>query len=243
MKKSKTRIFVKKTISSNLLIYIEDKQYHFLKNVIRVKLKDQINLFDGITGEWSSNVISINKNNIVLKIMQNICKFKKSNDIWLVFSPIKQQKIGITVQKATELGVSKIIPCFTEYTNRKNININSLIDNTIEAAEQCGRLDVPNIEDDIDLNKLLSKWPVDRKLIFCDEKNYTGKMIIESLIDCKNSKQKWGVLIGPEGGFSELERKTLLSNKYVISVSLGSRVLRSDTASTVALYCMHELLF
>ena len=84
---------------------------------------------------------------------------------------------------------------------------------------------------------------MDRKLIFCDEKNDKGKMLIKSLVDLKKSNNKWGLLIGPEGGFSDEERKNLLNNKNVITVSLGSRVLRSDTASTVALYCIQELLF
>ena len=243
MKKSKTRIFVKKTISSNLLIYIKDKQYHFLKNVIRVKINDQIILFDGISGEWKSSVLTVNKDNIVLKVSENISKIKNSNDMWLIFAPIKQHKMGITIQKATELGVSKIIPCFTKYTSIRNININNLVQNAIEAAEQSERVDIPQIEKGINLEDLLSKWPVDRKLIFCDEKNDKGKMLIKSLVDLEKSNNKWGLLIGPEGGFSDEERKNLLNNKNVITVSLGSRVLRSDTASTVALYCIQELLF
>ena len=160
-----------------------------------------------------------------------------------MIAPIKQHKMGITIQKATELGVSKIIPCFTKYTSIRNININNLVQNAIEAAEQSERVDIPQIEKGINLEDLLSKWPVDRKLIFCDEKNDKGKMLIKSLVDLKKSNNKWGLLIGPEGGFSDEERKNLLNNKNVITVSLGSRVLRSDTASTVALYCIQELLF
>ena len=120
---SKTRIFVNKTISSNLLIYIKDKQHHFLKNVLRIKINDEINVFDSKTGEWKSIVIAINRDNTVLRIGSIIDKLKLSSDIWLIFAPIKQHRMSIAIQKATELGVAKIIPCITEFTNIRKINI------------------------------------------------------------------------------------------------------------------------
>ena len=134
MKKSKTRIFIDKYITSNLMIYIKDKQHHFLKNVLRVKINDKINIFDGSSGEWETTVISVNKYNTVLRVEDNIIKMKKSNDIWLVFAPIKQYRMSLVIQKATELGVSKIIPCITEYTNIRTIKSKSLYDNAIEAS-------------------------------------------------------------------------------------------------------------
>ena len=154
MKKSKTRIFVNKTISSNLLIYIKNKQHHFLKNVLRIKVNDEINVFDSITGEWKSIVIAINRDNTVLRIGSIIDKIKPSSDIWLIFAPIKQHRMSIAIQKATELGVAKIVPCITEFTNIRKINTKNLNDNAIEAAEQCGRLDVPKIETFFDVSGL-----------------------------------------------------------------------------------------
>ena len=85
MKKSKTRIFLDKTISSNLMVYIKGKQHHFLKNVLRVEINDEINIFDGKTGEWLSVVMSINRDNTVLRVKKNILKFKESKDFWLIF--------------------------------------------------------------------------------------------------------------------------------------------------------------
>ena len=123
MKKSKTRIFISKSISSNLIIYIKGKQHHFLKNVLRVKINDYINIFDGVSGEWSATVISVNRDSTVLRVIDNTITMKTSNDVWLVFAPIKQHRMSLAIQKATELGVSKIIPCITEYTNIRNINI------------------------------------------------------------------------------------------------------------------------
>ena len=242
MKKSKTRIFVNKSISSNLIIYIKDKQHHFLKNVLRIKVNDEINIFDGITGEWKSTVMSINRENTVLRVTNIINKLKKSNDIWLVFAPIKHHRMSLAIQKATELGVSKIIPCITEFTNIRKINAQNLHDNAIEAAEQSERLDVPLIEKQVDLTTLLSNWPEDRKLIYCDEKIKEKRSIIDLLTSFKDDENKWAVLIGPEGGFSDSEQELITKSKNVLSVSLGDRLLRSDTAITVSLFCIQEIL-
>ena len=165
MKKSKTRIYVDKSLSSNLMIYIKNKQHHFLKNVLRVKTNDKINIFNGSNGEWESTIISINRENIVLRVLKKIRDLKKNLDLWLAFAPIKQQRMSIAIQKATELGVSKIIPCVTEYTNIRNVNIKNLLDNAIEDAEQSDRIDIPKIEEQIDLKSLLLNWPKDRKII------------------------------------------------------------------------------
>ena len=242
MKKSKTRIFVNKSISSNLIIYIKDKQHHFLKNVLRIKVNDEINIFDGITGEWKSVVMSINRENTVLRVTNIINKLKKSNDIWLVFAPIKHHRMSLAIQKATELGVSKIIPCITEFTNIRKINAHNLHDNAIEAAEQSERLDIPRIEKQVDLTTLLSNWPEDRKLIYCDEKIKEKRSIIDLLTPVKDDENKWAVLIGPEGGFSDSEQELITKSKNVLSVSLGDRLLRSDTAITVSLFCIQEIL-
>jgi 16S rRNA (uracil1498-N3)-methyltransferase len=149
--------------------------------------------------------------------------------------------MNLSIQKATELGVSKIIPCLTEFTDNKNINIKSLQDNAIEAAEQSERLDLPQIENPMALPYLLTNWPEDRILIFCDEKFNTTKKIVDSLLPLKIKKNKFAVLIGPEGGFSDLERKTITEHKKIFPVSLGKRILRSDTAIAVALFCIQNL--
>ena len=241
MKMSKTRIFVEKKISLNLLLYIKGKQLHFLKNVIRVKINDQIDVFDGITGEWTTKVLSINRDNIVLKIIDLNKKITENYDVWLLFAPIKSHRMGIAVQKATELGVTRIIPCITEFTNSKKINLKNLNDNAIEASEQSKRMDVPQIDKGINLKEILQNWPKDRKLIFCDEK-FNDKTIFDTLFELKVSAKKIALLIGPEGGFSDNERDIIKKNENALSVSLGNKVLRSDTAITVALFSIQQIL-
>ena len=243
MKKHKSRIYVNKSISSNLIIYIKNKQHHFLKNVLRIKSGDEIILFDGISGEWLSKVISINRDNTVLQVVKKIHSIKKSHDFWLIISPIKQHRMNLAIQKATELGVSRIIPCMTDYSNVRSLNLKNLKDNAIEAAEQSLRLDIPHIESSLKLDSLLSDWPEDRKLIYCYEKANIDENIIDKLFKLKNSTSKWAVIIGPEGGFSEKENNLICQNKNSIPVSLGKRVLRSDTAITVSLFCIQQILY
>tara|TARA_B100000029_G_C17517133_1_gene938526 strand:- start:506 stop:1246 length:741 start_codon:yes stop_codon:yes gene_type:complete len=242
MKKSKTRIYVDKSLSSNLMVYIKNKQHHFLKNVLRVKLNDHINIFNGKDGEWESIIISINRENIVLRASKKIRDTKKNLDLWLAFAPIKQHRMSIAIQKATELGVSRIIPCITEYTNIRKINIKNLFDNAVEAAEQSDRIDIPKIDRQVDLKSLLTNWPKDRKIIFCDEKLDTKRSLIKTLIELEDIDNKIGVLIGPEGGFSDLEKDLITKNENALPVSLGDRLLRSDTAIAVSLFCIQDLL-
>jgi 16S rRNA (uracil1498-N3)-methyltransferase len=241
-KKSKTRLFVNTQISLNIVINIKEKQHYFLKNVLRAKVNDKIMLFDNKTGEWLACIISINKDSSVLKVLKKNRDLSKEPDIWLVFAPIKQNRLNITVQKATELGVAKLIPCNTNYTNNSFINYKNLNLNIIEASEQCERLTLPILEEQIKLQDLLLNHPKDRALIFCNENDKSNKSMFSSLIDIRSNFDKWTLLIGPEGGFSNEEVIEISKIPNVISVSLGKRILRSDTAATAALFCLQSLI-
>ena len=242
MKMSKTRLFVEKKLSPNIMIYIKDKQHHFLKNVLRIKINDIISLFDGYTGEWLSKVISINRDNTVLQINKKNKNISIEKDLWLIFAPIKYFRLNITIQKATELGISRFLPCATEYTNQSKINYNNLKMNIIEAAEQSERLTIPNLNKIIKLDEIINNFPSDRGLIFCDENHYKLPSIYNALSKKIDKYNKWAVMIGPEGGFSEAERQKILSIPSSIPVSLGKRILRSDTAVTAALFCIQSLI-
>ena len=242
MKKSKTRLFIDKKISQNLMLSIEKKQHHFLKNVLRVKIDDTINLFDGITGEWGGNIISISKEKIVIEVKKKIKEFESQPDIWLIFSPIKIFRLNITIQKAVELGVSKLIPCKTEFSNFGKLNYKNIEMNAIEASQQCERLDVPNIEKIMDFNYLLDKFPSDRALIFCDESDKNLPTIYDEVKKKLGVYSKWAVIIGPEGGFSISEKIKLNKLKNVLPVTLGKRILRSDTAAISSIFCLQSLV-
>jgi len=242
MKKSKTRLYFDKKLSINIMIYIKEKQHHFLKNVLRIKVKDLITVFDGVTGEWLSEVISINRDNIVLQIKKKISEIEKETDLWLIFSPIKLFRMNITIQKATELGVSQFIPCITQNTNQTKINMRNLYMNIIEAAEQSERLTLPKLNEIINLNNLLRDFPKDRGLIFCNENDKNLPSIFKALENKSSIFKKWAILVGPEGGFSETETKEILSISSTIPVSLGKRILRSDTATTAALFAVQSFI-
>ena len=242
MKKSKTRLFIEKQISQNLMIYIKEKQHHFLKNVLRIKLNDVINVFDGITGEWRSQVISISKDKTALKIEKKIREFETQPDIWLIFAPIKLFRLNIIIQKAVELGVSKFVPCKTEFSNFDKLNYTNLELNAIEAAQQCERIDIPKIEKIINLDAMIKKLPNDRAIVFCDESDTNLPSIYEKVRLNLNNYSKWSVIIGPEGGFSNEERELINKQKNVLRVTLGSRILRSDTAAISSLFCIQSLV-
>ena len=242
MKKSKTRLFIEKQISQNLMIYIKEKQHHFLKNVLRIKLNDVINVFDGITGEWRSQVISISKDKTALKIEKKIRELETQPDILLIFAPIKLFRLNIIIQKAVELGVSKFVPCKTEFSNFDKLNYKNLELNAIEAAQQCERLDIPKIEKIINLDALIKELPDDRALVFCDESDTNLPSIYDELRLNLNNYSRWSVIIGPEGGFSNEEREIIKKQKNVLRVTLGSRILRSDTAAISSLFCIQSMV-
>ena len=242
MKMSKTRLYVEKKLSANMLIYIKNKQHHFLKNVLRIKIQDNILIFDGLTGEWLSKVISINRDNVVLQVLKKTREIKSETDVWLIFAPIKLFRMNITIQKATELGISRFIPCITQNTNQPKINIRNLKMNIIEASEQSERLSLPLIDSPTKLETLVENFPKDRCLIFCNENHENLPMIYEALSNKITQYKKWAVIIGPEGGFSDEEIKKITSLPSTISVSLGGRILRSDTATTAAIFSLQSLV-
>ena len=242
MKMSKTRLYVEKELSSNIMIYIKNKQHHFLKNVLRIKIQDNILIFDGLTGEWLSKVISINRDNIVLQVVKKTRNLKSETDVWLIFAPIKLLRMNITIQKATELGISRFLPCITQNTNQPKINIRNLKMNIIEATEQSQRLSLPIINEPMKIEKILENFPKDRCLIFCNESHENLPIIYDALSNKIDQYTKWAVLIGPEGGFSNQEVDSIISLSSTISVSLGERILRSDTATTAAIFSLQSLV-
>ena len=173
---------------------------------------------------------------------KKIREFETQPDIWLIFAPIKIFRLNIIIQKAVELGVSKFIPCKTEFSNFDKLNYKNLELNAIEAAQQCERLDVPKIERIINLDTIIKQLPDDRAIVFCDESDTKLPSIYEELRSNLNNYSKWSVIIGPEGGFSNEERELIKKQKNALRVTLGSRILRSDTAAICSLFCIQSMV-
>ncbi len=230
------RLFVADPLFPGAAVTLGRDDSHYLLNVMRRSRGDDVALFNGRDGEWAAVIVNPAKKAINLEVADHLKTQQPEPDLWLAFSPIKRARIDFVAQKATELGVSKMIPVRTERTVVTRVKTERLWANAKEAAEQCERLIVPAVEDLVSLDKLLAGWPKGRKLLFCDE-DKTGPLIIEALkeADKKPARRPWGILVGPEGGFSDKERQMVRAHPESIPASLGPRLLRADTAIISAL--------
>jgi len=228
----KVRLHVDAPLGEGVRVVPDAGQSHYLLHVMRAKAGDAVSLFNGRDGEWRARVADITKRSCVFVCEAQIAKQSETPDIWLVFAPIKKTPADYVVQKATELGVRALQPVFTRRTIVTRINEDRMRANAIEAAEQSGRLTVPEIREAMTLEKLLAQWPRERRLMFCDEAG-EAPSIAEAL---KNAPAgPWAILTGPEGGFDPAERESIRSRSFVVPVSLGERILRADTAVLAAL--------
>ncbi|MBT6134253.1 MAG: 16S rRNA (uracil(1498)-N(3))-methyltransferase [Kordiimonadaceae bacterium] len=229
-KKPKTRLYTSQELKVGLVCLVDGNQGHHLVNVTRTKMGDYVNLFNGRAGEWLGEITKIGKGKAKITVREKTNEQTFEQDIWYLFAPIKKARVDYVVQKATELGVSRISPVITSRTNLDRIKRDKMVANCIDAAEQCGRMTIPEVDVMISLDEKLNNWPKDRAIIFCDEVEDVN--LIQNL---KPTFKKWAILIGPEGGFSPEERKMLKDHKNTTSISLGSRILRADTAAVAAL--------
>ena len=238
--KAKIRLYFPGKLSLEDPVKLENKQVHYLINVMRKKINDSILVFNSINGEFLAKISKIYKNTIIIEILKKIRDVKIENDIWLLFAPVKKSPTEYLVQKATELGVSKIIPVITERTITKNLNLKRMQDIAIESSEQCERITIPEVCAVIKLKDLIPNWDNDRIIFFCDETIRNNNVV---KIDFQNlsTKSFGAILVGPEGGFSKNETNYLREKKFIRPTDLGPRILRSDTAVIAALSLWHYL--
>lgn len=238
-----TRLFVDHPFSSGQSVSLSEAQAHYVMNVLRMSLGDPVYLFNGCDGEWRCVIDRITRRRCSVTLEEQVTIQKSAPDLWLIFAPIKRARIDFVAAKATELGVSALIPVFTEFTDVTRVNTQRLRSNAIEAAEQCGRLSVPEVDESIKLTAVLADWPLDRQLLYCDETG-SGIAINEFLAKQKATGQSkpTAILIGPEGGFSRSELDLLKERTNFISIDLGPRILRADTAAIAVLSCWQSVL-
>ena len=229
------RLFVNAPLDRGQGITLTD-QAHYLANVMRLGAGDVIHVFNGRDGEWSARLDAASRKRVELTVEAQTKPLQMPPDLWLLFAPIKKARTDFIVEKATEMGAARICPVQTDFTNSERIRQDRLQAHAIEAAEQCGGTYVPQVDDLQKLGKLLDNWPTDRQLMFCDE-----GMAGQSPALPKRGGP-WAILIGPEGGFSDTERKRLHALPYAHAVSLGPRILRADTAAVAALTVWQQQL-
>jgi len=226
----------KLTIKQNILM--ETKQSHYLLNVMRKKINDKILIFNQFDGEFLAEIILINKKNITLLIIEKVRNPETVNDIWVMFAPVKKNATDIIIQKATELGVSCIIPILTERTIARRVNLKRMEEIAIEASEQCERITVPKIAPIQSLTEIISTWDFNRKIYYGDETIRNSSEIFEDNNQLL-THPSGAILIGPEGGFSLKEINFLKLKNFIIPINFGPRVLRSDTAVICGLVFWH----
>jgi 16S rRNA (uracil1498-N3)-methyltransferase len=227
----KIRLFVEGALSEGARIAPSPQQTHYLLHVMRARVGDRLRFFNGRDGEWAARLTEAGRRDCVLVCERQTERQRGASDLWLVFAPIKKTPADYVAQKATELGVSAVQPVLTRRTIAHRVNAERLRANAIEAAEQSGRLTVPDIHPPLPLDKLLEAWPAERAILFCDESG--GEPIARALADAPDGP--WAVLTGPEGGFDPAERDWIRQQPNTLAVTLGERILRADTAALAAL--------
>jgi 16S rRNA (uracil1498-N3)-methyltransferase len=236
--KAKIRLYVDEPLGKEQSLSLSKDQAHYITGVMRQKVGAFIAVFNGREGEWLAELVEAGKRKALLICREQSKPQQNPPDIWLYFAPIKKTRTDFIVEKAAELGVARICPLQTDFTNSERIRQDRLQAHAVEAAEQCGGTFVPPVEKLQKLDGVLNSWPADRKLLFCDE-----TLVNEATHGLAGNKdEKWAVLIGPEGGFSDKEITKLRTMKETQSISLGPRILRADTAAIAVLTLWQDKL-
>jgi len=227
---TKIRLYFSDKIQSDLVAHLKKEQSHYLKDVMRLSEGDTFSVFNS-QGEWNAIIKSYGKQDVKIKILEKIRDKNNEQNIWLAFTPIKQNPLKFIIQKGTELGVQKFIPILSERTIVKDINIERVKKIIIESAEQSNRISVPAITKLEKLQNFISSFPKRGCLIFCDIN--CDKSDLKNILS-KKDLDPICILIGPEGDFSEIERKLIINSNQSFSVSLAKNILRAETAAIAA---------
>lgn len=242
------RLYVEAGLGKGAAVPLGRAQSHYLSAVMRLGVGDRVLLFNGRDGEWRARIATQNRTACDLAVEAQTRPQTQGADLWLAFAPIKRARIDLVAEKATELGVAVLQPVMTRRTDVARINLERLRAHTIEAAEQCGRLDVPELREPVALDRLIAGWPSGRRLLVCDETG-GGTPIAAALADALDgapggggSHAPWAILTGPEGGFDPAELDALAKLPIVTRAGLGPLILRADTAAVAALACWQALI-
>lgn len=227
------RLYVPNDLSPGAALELDEGRSRYLVSVMRRVVGDAVALFNGRDGEWRAEVAAIGKRAVSLNVTQRLRAQTFGPDLDLAIALVKRARLEIIVEKAAELGVRRIRPVITDHTNADHTRVDRLQTIAVEASEQTGRLDAPEVMEPVRLAAMLAGWAAGRRLLFCDEAGGIPPAL-DALSEAGRGTP-WTVLIGPEGGFSEAERTALRALPYATAVSLGPRILRADTAAISAL--------
>jgi 16S rRNA (uracil1498-N3)-methyltransferase len=233
------RLFVANYLDGSGEITLSHAQAHYLLHVLRLSEGSPLLVFDGNHGEWRAEIVRAKKAACTIRLIEKVREQTAAQDIHYAFAPLKQGRLDYMVQKAVEMGASLLQPVMTAHTAVSRLNLERMRSNAIEAAEQCGVLNLPEIKTPVKLETLLKTCESGRVIVFCDERAKASPPL-ETLEKLRGRKVT--ALVGPEGGFSASEREELLSMSFVCPISLGPRIMRADTAAVAVLSLLNATL-
>ena len=236
------RLFVSAPLANGVAVPLDRMQTNYLCNVLRLSQDAAILAFNGRDGEWLCALDRSSKKSATLVMRERIRAQTQANDLHFLFAPLKHARLDYMVQKAVELGVSRIQPVITRHTQVARVNLERMTANAVEAAEQCGILSIPLIEAPSPLETIIGGLDERRILIFCDERADNADPVAALSVLRSATPPSLAVLIGPEGGFAVEERERLLKRPNIVRLALGPRILRADTAAVAALALVQSVL-
>lgn len=225
--KSAPRLFVETELTEGLRLSIGGQQAHYLGKVMRVGAGDAVIVCDDVTGEWVARVVEAGKREVVVEVERRLREREDVPDFWLCAALLKKPNFDLVLEKATELGVARVVPVVTRRCVADKLNPERARTIVTEAAEQCARTALPVLGDTVKLDQLLRDWPEGRTLLFADENG--GMQAGAAFV--LHGQAPAALLIGPEGGFDEAERAAIRAHPAAIAISLGPRILRAETAA------------
>jgi 16S rRNA (uracil1498-N3)-methyltransferase len=237
------RLHVDQPLAAGSTFNLEPPQAHYLTNVLRLTAGNSVLIFNGRDGEWRATLRVQSRRAVTLHIEEQTRVQPRAGDLHYLFAPLKRDRLDYLAQKAVEMGASRLQPVMTRHTQVERVNLARLRANAIEAAEQCGILNLAEVFDAQPLSQALEALAPARRLVFCDEDAPVADPVT-ALARAREEGAAGGlaVLIGPEGGFAEDERAMLLKRPGIVRLALGPRILRADTAAVAALGLVQAVL-
>ncbi|MET0605700.1 MAG: 16S rRNA (uracil(1498)-N(3))-methyltransferase [Beijerinckiaceae bacterium] len=238
------RLFIEDALGAGASIALDRDRSHYLAHVLRLRQGDSILLFNGRDGEWRALIAEVGKKSVSLDVVEQLRPQTPPRDLLYAFAPLKHARLDYMVQKAVEMGATRLAPVITQHTQAQRINAQRMRANAIEAAEQCGVLAIPQIEPERKLAAFLDSIEPNQLLVFCDEDADVANPVdaLRGWPARQQNHSRLAILIGPEGGFSNGERALISSRELVVKISLGPRILRADTAAVAALSVVQAAL-
>jgi 16S rRNA (uracil1498-N3)-methyltransferase len=235
-----TRLYIDAPLAVGSEVLLGRDQANYLLNVLRLRRGDAVLLFNGRDGEWRASLASAGKRIASVVVEERTRAQTPAGNLHFLFAPLKHARLDYVVQKAVEMGASRLQAVMTRHTQVARVNLDRMRANVIEAAQQCGILSVPDVDVPATFDEIVSD--TGRLLVFCDEGAEADDPVAALAAVHPVSGTPIAVLIGPEGGFSEEERAVLLNRPKVIRIALGPRILRADTAAVAALTLVQAIL-